>query len=329
MSRGALVTALLGLAALALALGLVTTGTMRIGLADLWAQLTPGAQAVEPGPAARVFWRIRLPRVLVAMMVGAALGLAGAVFQTVSRNPLGSPDVIGFTTGAATGAIVQIVLFGSDPLAIAAMSMASGIAVAALVLTLSRRAGRSEGTRLVLVGIGVAATLSGVNSFFLVMGDLDQSIAAQLWLAGSLNTRTWAHVIPAAAGFALLAPLVMILSRPLALFGFGEDKAASLGVAVERVRLIAVLAAVGMTAIATATAGPIGFIALAAPQLARRLSACAPIPFGASALMGAVLLMAADLIGQRAPQGLNLPVGQITGILGGAYLLWIVTRRPK
>jgi ABC-type enterobactin transport system, permease component len=309
-----------------LAIALLTTGTMKIGWSDFLAVVQGQG---EDSPAARVLSRIRLPRVLTACLVGFGLGLAGAVFQTVTRNPLGSPDVIGFTTGAATGAIVQIVLINSDPLRIAAMSMLSGLASAFLVLFLARSSGRSEGYRLVLVGIGVGATLSGVNTVFLVMGDLDQSIAAQLWLAGSLNTRTWAHVVPAALGLALLAPIVLGFSRRLAMFELGDDAAAALGVPIERTRMVAVLAAVGMTAIATAAAGPISFIALAAPQLARRLAGTAQIPFLAAGLMGAGLLMGADLFSQRMPLNLNLPVGQMTGLLGGGYLLWVLTRRTR
>lgn len=317
----ALVGAILGLCLL-----LLNTGTMKIGLSDFIAVLNDQS---GDSPAARVLWRIRLPRVLTACLVGFGLGLAGAAFQSVSRNPLGSPDVIGFTTGAATGAIIQIVMIDSNPMRIAAMSMLSGLVAAFIVLLLARKSGRSEGYRLVLVGIGVGATLSGVNTVFLVMGDLDQSIAAQLWLAGSLNTRTWAHVVPAALGLLVLAPIVLALSRRLALFELGDDGATALGVPVERTRIVAVLAAVGMTAIATAAAGPISFIALAAPQLSRHLSGTARIPFFPAGLMGAGLLLSADLLSQRVPLDLSLPVGQMTGLLGGAYLLWVLTRRAR
>jgi iron complex transport system permease protein len=321
-----LVTALLGFAIVGLGLAVLTTGTIKIGLTDFLA-VVQGQNA--DSPVARVLWRIRLPRVLTACLVGFGLGLAGAAFQTVSRNPLGSPDVIGFTTGAATGAIVQIVLISSDPMQIAIMSVLSGLATALIVLLLARKSRKSEGYRLVLVGIGVGATLSGVNTVFLVMGDLDQSIAAQLWLAGSLNTRTWAHVVPAAFGLLMLTPIVLGLSRRLAMFELGDDGAASLGVRVEQTRIITVLAAVGMTAIATAAAGPISFIALAAPQLARRVCGAAYIPFFAAGLMGAGLLLAADLLSQRMPTDLSLPVGQMTGLLGGGYLLWILTRHKR
>ncbi|CAM5299562.1 iron ABC transporter permease [Frigidibacter albus] len=322
--RGLAVAGVLALAGVLLALALLGTGTMKLGWPEILAGLTGRSDSVA---VANVIWRIRLPRVLTAALVGAALGMGGAVFQSVSRNPLGSPDVIGFTTGAATGAIVQIVLVNSDPFRTALAAVLSGLATAALVLVLARRGGRAEGYRLVLVGIGVGSLLAGVNTVLLVMGDLDQAIAAQLWLAGSLNTRTWSHVGAVAAGVGLLAPVLLSHARRLSLLEMGDDTAAQLGVPVERTRFVLVLAAVGLTSVATAAAGPIAFVALAAPQLARRLTRSSGVPLVASALMGGVLLLGADLIGQRLSFSLTLPVGLMTGLLGGLYLLWLLSRR--
>jgi iron complex transport system permease protein len=324
--RVLLVSTLICVAIVVLGLMELTTGTMKIGLSD-WLTVVQGPNA--DSSVGRVIWRIRLPRVLTACLVGFGLGLAGAAFQTVSRNPLGSPDVIGFTTGAATGAIVQIVLISADPIQIAALSMLSGLATALIVLVLARKSGKFESYRLVLVGIGIGATLSGVNTVFLVMGDLDQSIAAQIWLSGSLNTRTWGHVVPAAFGLLMLAPIVLGLSRRLAMFELGDDSAAALGINIEQTRIITVLGAVGMTAIATAAAGPISFIALAAPQLARRICGVSYIPFFVAGLLGSGLLLTADLLSQRMPTDLSLPVGQMTGLLGGGYLLWVLTRNKS
>ncbi|WP_134536662.1 FecCD family ABC transporter permease, partial [Pseudomonas aeruginosa] len=273
--------------------------------------------------------RVRLPRVLTACLVGAALGMAGAIFQSISRNPLGSPDVIGFTTGAASGAIVQIILFDAGPLATSLAALAAGLCTALAVVLLARRGATAGGYRLVLVGIGVGASLSGLNSLLLVTGNLDQAMYAQLWLAGSLNTRTWSHVVPAALGLLASVPLALYHGRRLEVLELGDASAAQLGVAVERVRLQMVLVAVGMTAIATAAAGPIAFIALAGPQLARRLTRSAGVPLLSGALMGAVLLLAADLLGQRLAYVANLPIGLMTGLLGGFYLLWLLLRSRR
>ncbi len=163
----------------------------------------------------------------------------------------------------------------------------------------------------------------------LVTGNLDQAMYAQLWLAGSLNTRTWSHVVPAALGLLASVPLALYHGRRLEVLELGDASAAQLGVAVERVRLQMVLVAVGMTAIATAAAGPIAFIALAGPQLARRLTRSAGVPLLSGALMGAVLLLAADLLGQRLAYVANLPIGLMTGLLGGFYLLWLLLRSRR
>lgn len=311
---------------LALAAALLGTGSLALGPAEVFASLL--GQGQDP-TAQRIVQRVRLPRVLTASLVGAALGMAGAIFQSISRNPLGSPDVIGFTTGAASGAIVQIILFDAGPLATSLAALAAGLCTALAVVLLARRGATAGGYRLVLVGIGVGASLSGLNSLLLVTGNLDQAMYAQLWLAGSLNTRTWSHVVPAALGLLASVPLALYHGRRLEVLELGDASAAQLGVAVERVRLQMVLVAVGMTAIATAAAGPIAFIALAGPQLARRLTRSAGVPLLSGALMGAVLLLAADLLGQRLAYVANLPIGLMTGLLGGFYLLWLLLRSRR
>jgi iron complex transport system permease protein len=317
----------LGLVAIGLALAvlLMGTGTIALSPAEVLASLTGTG---DDPMAARVVQRIRLPRVATAALVGASLGMAGAVFQSLSRNALGSPDVIGFTTGAATGAIAQIILFNAGAAQTATAAVASGLMTAAIVMLLARKDGSTGGYRLILIGIGVGAILTGLNTLLMVKGDLDQAISAQIWLAGSLSARSWAHALPVLVGLILFAPLVILNARRLAMLEMGDDLASQLGIRPERTRLLLVLAAVGLTAVATAATGPIAFVALAAPQLARRLSRAPEIPIVTGALAGAVLLLAADLLSQRAPMNLMLPIGLTTSALGGAYLVWMLTRAP-
>ncbi len=306
-----------------LAVLLLGTGTLALAPADVLGSLFG---ITDNSLADRVIWRIRLPRVLTAVFVGGALGLAGSIFQSISRNALGSPDVIGFTTGAATGAIMQMILFNAGPLYTALAAVLAGGATAATVLLLARKGGTTGGYRLVLVGVGIGAVLSGFNTALLVMGHVDQAGSAQIWLAGSLNTRTWYHVWPAALGFASLLPVCLWHARRIDLLEMGDDAASQLGVAVERTRFVAVMAAVGLTAIATAAAGPIAFVALAGPQLAKRMTASPDVPLLSGAAMGMALLLAADLISQRFPLDINMPIGLTTGLLGGFYLLWLLAR---
>lgn len=321
--RGALVCTGLLLACVVVGGLLLGTGSIRLGVAEVWAGLSGSAPDATVN---RLIGRIRLPRMLTAALVGAALGMGGAVFQSLSRNALGSPDVIGFTTGAASGAILQIILFGGDAVQVALAAVAAGIATALAVLALAYRSGGGPGGgyRLILVGIGMGALLSGLNTLLLVKGDLERAMSAQLWLAGSLTARSWSHVWIAAGGLALLAPLVLWQGRKLALMEMGEEMARQLGIRVGQSRMLLVLAAVGLTSVATACTGPIAFIALAGPQIARRLTGSPGVPLVSGALTGALLLMAADLLSQNAPLGLTMPVGLTTGFLGGLYLLLVL-----
>jgi iron complex transport system permease protein len=313
----------LALVLAAFAILLLGSGTLSFSAGEVLAVLSGQGDNAK---AERVLLRIRLPRLLTAILVGGALGMAGSIFQSISRNALGSPDVIGFTTGAATGAIVQIMLLDAGPFETSVAAVLSGVLTAVAVFLLARKGRSTGGYRLVLVGIGVGATLSGVNTILLVSGDLDQAASAQLWLAGSLNTRTWSHVVPAAIGFAVVLPIAILHARRLNLLEMGDDAARQLGVDAERTRLVMIMAAIGLTSIATAAAGPIAFVALAAPQLARRLSASPDVPVVSGAMMGMVLLLAADLASQHLPINIHMPIGLTTGLLGGVYLLWLLVR---
>lgn len=278
------------------------------------------------GVKEKVILNIRLPKVLTATFVGAALGASGAVFQSVSRNALGSPDVIGFTTGAATGAIVQIVLFEQGALQVAVAAIAGGITTAIVVYLLAIKAGVVGGYRLILTGIGIGSILSALNGLMLVKGNLDSAIMANLWLAGSLHARTWTHVYPVLFGVVVLLPIMMVLKRPLSMIEMGDDVATQLGIRVERVRLCMIFFAVVLAAFATGAAGPIAFIALAAPQLVCRLRQSRALSLFSSALMGALLVLLADVLTQWLPFNASVPIGRMTGIVGGIYLIWLLTR---
>ena len=319
--RSMVVTATLGLVILGVAAVALAIGSVAVPIAHL-----PGALlGWETDPTAvRVVQQIRLPRVCSAIAAGAALGVSGALFQSVSRNVLGSPDVIGFTTGAATGALVQIVLFGGSGSAIALGAFVGGIVTAAIVMLLSRRAGALRGRQLVLVGIGVGAVLAAANGLLLVKGDLESAASANLWLSGSLDARKWEHALPALAAVVLVVPVVLLFARQGALLESGDDLARQLGVRAERVRLVLVCCAVLLAAAATGAVGSIAFVALAAPQLVRRLNGTSATPLIGAAAMGAALLLVADLVTQLLPVTFSVPIGRMTGILGGIYLIWLL-----
>ncbi|QEO10890.1 iron chelate uptake ABC transporter family permease subunit [Protaetiibacter larvae] len=324
--RPARVAVVLAALLVPLAVIAVFTGTYAIAPQDL-ADLVAGT---APGPVERVVVLIRLPRLVGALAVGAALGLSGAVFQSLSRNPLGSPDVIGFVTGAATGAITAILLLQAPPAGVSLAAVLGGVATALLVALLARRRGaRDAGYRLVLVGIGVGALLAAFNDLLLTRGERDDAILAQIWLTGTLNARGWDEVVPVVGAVLVLLPVLVVLQRRLATLELGDDLAQQLGIRVGLLRYGTMTVAVALVGFATATAGPISFVALAAPQLAARLGRGTRPPLVGAALMGAVLLLGADLLSQHLPLQLSAPVGLMTGVLGGGYLLWLLARPAR
>ncbi|QAY71272.1 FecCD family ABC transporter permease [Xylanimonas protaetiae] len=267
---------------------------------------------------------LRLPRLVTGAVVGAALGASGALFQSLTRNPLGSPDVVGFTAGSATGALVAIVVLGGGTAAVAGGALAGGLACALAVLALSSSGGTTTGHRFVLVGIGTAAVLTSANGYLLTRASLGDATAAQTWLVGSLDARGWETAVPLLVAVGVLLPVALAAQRTLALLDLGDDLAAALGVDVPRARLGAVVVGIALAAAGTAAAGPVGFVALAAPQLARRLTRGSGAGAGAAAALGALLLVTSDVVAQRALAPVVLPVGVVTGLVGGVYLAWLL-----
>ncbi|MFE6041887.1 FecCD family ABC transporter permease [Streptomyces sp. NPDC056452] len=271
---------------------------------------------------------LRLPRVLVGLLVGAALGVGGAVFQSVSRNPLGSPDVLGFGQGSAVGALTVIVLFHGGPTEVAAGAVAGGVLTGVAVYLLAWKRG-VHGYRLVLVGIGAAAMLTAGIHYLITKANLVDATRAVVWMTGSLDGRDWAQVWPLLAVCGVLVPLVLGHGRALRMLEMGDDAAHALGVRVERTRLVLLGCAVILVAVATAAAGPIVFVSLSAPQVARRLTRSPGPNLAAAACTGAALLLVADWTAMNAFGDRQLPVGVVTGVLGGCYLLWLLVSERK
>ncbi|MBZ9595131.1 iron chelate uptake ABC transporter family permease subunit [Streptomyces erythrochromogenes] len=322
--RALAVGGLLALAAFVMAVLLIGTGDFDIAPWDVVQTLlgngTPANDFIVND--------LRLPRVLVALLVGAALGMAGAVFQSVTRNPLGSPDLLGFSYGSAVGALVVIILLNGSATEVAAGALLGGLLAGAAVYLLAYKRG-IHGYRLVLVGIGTSAMLVAVIQYLITKAQLVEASRAMVWLTGSLAGRDWAQVWPLLATCAVLFPLVLGQSRALRMIEMGDDAAYAVGVRVERTRMLLMLAAILLTTAASAAAGPISFVALAAPQLARRLTRSPGANLLTAALMGSVVLLLSDWASQRAFGADQLPVGVVTGLVGGVYLLWLLVTERK
>lgn len=274
------------------------------------------------------FAQQRAARIVAALLVGAALGLSGAIFQVISGNALGSPDIIGFTNGAATGALLQIIVFNSGPVEVALGAVVGGLATSVLVWLLTRRTGL-HGFRLVLVGIGVGSTLAAFNALLVVRASLTQAQTAASWLAGSLNDITWERTYALLGLLLVVTPLLLMLVRPLGAIRFGDQVASGLGVSVNAYRVAALFIGVLLVSLATATTGPIAFVALAAPHIAKTLARSGGVGFTSAALMGALMVLGSDLIGRFAVPGRIIQVGVVTGAIGGLYLIYLIYLERK
>lgn len=313
--RSLVVTVVMLLAVAALLIVELALGDYFIAPGDVIATLQGHGTRVQDF----IIYDIRLPRALTALLVGAALGLSGAIFQSLTRNALGSPDVIGFVEGASLGAVISILVLRGDQLQVVVGAMVGGLIVAAVVYFLSYKRG-VQSHRLILVGIGVSVLLAASVEYLLLKADIVEAQRALVWLTGSLNDRGWEHVVGVGLGLLVLMPLCLLFARRLTYLEMGDDLASALGVPVESSRRWLLFLGTATTAIAVAAAGPIAFIALAAPQVARRLSGRQTVALVPAAAMGAFLLLASDLVAQWAMHPLQLPVGVATLVVGGVYL---------
>ncbi|MFZ2174504.1 MAG: iron chelate uptake ABC transporter family permease subunit [Rhodococcus sp. (in: high G+C Gram-positive bacteria)] len=277
---------------------------------------------------------LRLPRSLTGVFIGMALGLAGAITQSIARNPLASPDILGITSGAGAAAVALIVLGGGGSfvgllatLGIPLAALIGGLLTALVIYLLAWRGG-VEGYRMILIGIGINAMLIAVTGWLLISADINDASRAQVWLNGSLNGASWNQVWPVAISVVLLGGYALVSSFTLGALRLGDDNAVSLGVRLQWSQAWLLLIAVALAGVATAAAGPVGFVALAAPQVALRLVRSAGPPLIASALTGAVLVVGSDVVA-RTILPVELPVGIVTSALGGPFLLYLLVRNNR
>ncbi|MEU1541928.1 iron chelate uptake ABC transporter family permease subunit [Actinacidiphila glaucinigra] len=299
----------------------VTLGDYPIGFTDVVKALTG---AGDPGTVL-VVRELRLPRALVGLLVGIAFGISGALYQTMTRNPLASPDMIGLTEGAGTAVVAGIVLGWDGGLGTQGLGLLGALVTALLVYALAWKGG-ATGYRIILVGIGVSWMCTSATDYLVARGERFEAQAALGWLVGNLNGRTWDQVTQLAVAMAVLVPLALGMGRRLRILQLGDDVAAGLGTAVQPVRLALLLLGVGLIAFGTAAAGPVAFVALAAPQIAQRAAGTAWPPLVASGLTGAAVVLGSDLIAREAIPGTELPVGIVTGVIGAPVLLWLLIR---
>lgn len=323
--RAVVVGVFLALAVAAIGAWSLTVGDFPLSKSEVWAGLVGGGE-----PDARFVVRtLRLPRVITGILVGAALGMSGAAFQSLAQNPLGSPDIIGFDRGAAVGAVAVITMFTTSGVGIAAGAVAGGLVVTLLVYVLAWRGG-VRSYRLVLMGIGMGFTATALVDYLLIRAEVNDLTQATVWLTGSLNGRSWEQVTMMAVGLVLLGPGIVGLQRSLDRLALGDETATALGSSVNLAKLGVILVAVALAALAVAAAGPISFVAFVSGPIARRLIGTpAAAAIVTAALVGALVTVGGDLAARELLHPHELPVGIATSVIGAPYLLWVLARQAK
>ncbi len=316
--RGRTVAGVLSAAVVILFAVSTLLGTYTVTIPDFF-RILNGEQI--PG-ATFIVMESKLPRAVIGVLVGAAFGISGSIFQTMLRNPLASPDIIGISYGASASAVVAIVVFGAAGTTVSLAALCGALVVALAIYLLSRRGG-AAGYRLILVGVGFAAVMQAIVTFLMTRTDVRTASQVLVWLNGSLNSSNWDRAAVLAAALLVLLPVTAVLGRRLRGLELGEDTAAGLGLRVEASKLGLLVAGVALAAVATAAAGPVAFIAFLSGPIARRLLG-GRHSLAVSALVGAVIVLAADFAGSNLVPGVTLPVGVVTGALGAPFLLWLL-----
>ncbi|MFB9866902.1 FecCD family ABC transporter permease [Vreelandella sulfidaeris] len=270
---------------------------------------------------------LRLPRAVVSVLVGACFGLGGIAFQTMLRNPLASPDIIGISTGASTGAVFAIVVLSLSGPAVSIIAIAAGLGVALLIYTLSWRQGVTGG-RLILIGIGLAAMLQSITAYLLMRAPSWSLQEALRWITGSVNGAQLNQALPLLIALLLFGGLLLSRRRDLETLRMGDDLAAGLGVRLAATRIIVVITAVALVAFATAVSGPVAFVAFLSGPIAARLMGRNDSLLVPAALVGALLVLVGDYAGQFLLPA-RYPVGIVTGVLGAPYLVYLIIRDNK
>ncbi|QUL54788.1 iron chelate uptake ABC transporter family permease subunit [Paenibacillus tritici] len=321
--RGILVTSLLAVLACMLCCAMLLLGNTIYPVTDVLRALS-GEELKGVSFAVNI---IRLPRMLAGLFAGFAFGIAGYTFQTMLRNPLANPNVIGITSGSSSAAVYCIVILHASGAVVSIASVIAGLATVLLIYALSRGRTFSIG-RLILIGIGLQAMLDAVISYLLLIGSEKDIPSAIRWLTGSLNGSQMHELPPLVIIVLLCSPIIILLGKHLSILELGEQSATSLGVSTDKTRIALIVSSVCMVAIATATTGPIAFVSFLSGPIAKRLvgtGASSIIPAG---LVGVNLVLASDLIGQFAFE-YRFPVGIITGLLGAPYLIFLLIRMNR
>ena len=314
---------IVGLAAVLVAS--LMTGTYPLDVSGVLSTLFAEA---PNGTAETVVWEFRFPRTIVAMLAGALLALSGATLQNVTRNPLADPSLVGVSQGASLAVVSLIIACpGTHPAWRPVAAFAGALLIAAIIQLIAMRRTGGATMRFILTGIGLAAFIAACTQGLLTYGDIDRAQSALGWLAGSVHAATWTEVGWLSACTALVVPFLFWASRPMAAIRMGNDTAISLGVKLRATRIALITLSVALAAFAVAAVGPLAFVGLIAPHIARRLARSGVgLHLALSAASGALLVGLADLLGRAAFAPIQIPAGIVTAILGVPVFIWLILR---
>ena len=301
----------------------LSMGTVQVPPPDVLQALMGNADPMT----AFVVNELRLSRVVAGLLSGAALAMAGCLMQTLARNRLATPGIIGIDNAATAFAVASVVGVGLS-LAPSAMALAGAACATAIAFGLAGANG-TRGYRFIVAGIGIGAIAGAVTQVLLSRVAIDAANAAYPWTVGSLNARSGNSVLVLAIGLAAGYAILMLISRGLNTLQFSDAVAIALGTRLKATRILGLALSVLLTGLAVSVCGPVGLIALLAPELARTICRPGKVPLTASALAGATFMVAADLLGRTLFSPLEIPVGIITAIVGSPYLLWILLKPSR
>jgi len=317
--RYVVVVSLLAAVVLVIAAVSLCVGAYSLSVPDVIRTLLGGGEGRE----SFVVLQLRAPRLVLGMLAAVCFAVAGALFQTLLRNPLASPDIIGVSGGASFAAVFAILVLGLGGLTVSLFAFAGALVVAAVIYLLAARGGLN-GYRFVLIGIGMAFMVNASLNFMITRAEVRDAQEALVWLVGSLGSARWPEIALLALCVAILLPLVAATVPRLRMLQLGDETAVGLGVNAERVRLVLLILAVALVAVATAAVGPIAFVAFVSAPIARRIVATGGLALLPSALVGIVIVTLSDLVAQHLLGSVTVPVGVITGVIGAPYLLWLL-----
>jgi len=306
----------------------IISGSYIISFQDTFYSLFHQQQHIQDPQVMLIIWEFRLPRTLVAILSGVLFAISGALLQSMTRNPLADPSLVGISQGAALAVVILTIVFPHYIDAWREIAAFIGAVSIATLIQLLR--GKGQPLKFILLGVGVAAFISAIISALLTYGNVQSALSALAWLAGSTHTTSWKDVSVLTIALCIFSILALYQARAMSVISLGDEMAIGLGLSTNHIMLMQLIVSVGAAAIATAVVGPLGFIGLLAPHLARKLVHCGPVnQLLLTALVGAILVLIADVVGKSLFAPAQLAAGLVTSLVGAPLFAYLLIKKEQ